>query len=196
MHVEFGFLWKHSFYIMCKLKSVLLILTSHVTYFLRSNIRCTVTRMLTGSYKLNTSAPSLCLFIFMCFVKKRNYIMFFITTCWVKSLVLWAHYNHTFTFLLILWGNHFTWRRTLHPRWVCSSSCSSLITSAVPWTPNFTMKKKQRWFKTLKKKYLLCIINTDQPLYHLLGRQRSTFSNRLLELQCHEDRNRKSYHMQ
>ena len=45
--------------------------------------------------------------------------------------------------------------------------------------------------RTLDK--LLSIMdNTEHPLHHLLDRQRSTFSNRLIQLRCHKDRYRKS----
>lgn len=35
-------------------------------------------------------------------------------------------------------------------------------------------------------------INPDRPLHHTLDRQRSSFSNRLIEPRCHKDRYRKS----
>ena len=46
--------------------------------------------------------------------------------------------------------------------------------------------------RTLDK--LLSIMgNPDHPLHHLLDGQRSTFSNRLIQLCCHKDRYRKSF---
>ena len=46
--------------------------------------------------------------------------------------------------------------------------------------------------RTLNK--LLSIMdNPDHPLHHTLDRQRSSFSNRLIQLRCHKDRYRKSF---
>ncbi len=46
--------------------------------------------------------------------------------------------------------------------------------------------------RTLSK--LLSIMdNPEHPLHHLLDRQRSSFSNRLIQLCCHKDRVRKSF---
>ncbi|MPV02341.1 DUF1891 domain-containing protein [Escherichia coli] len=43
------------------------------------------------------------------------------------------------------------------------------------------------------KKLLSILDNPDHPLHHLLQGQRSTFSNRLLQLRCHKDRYRRSF---
>lgn len=46
--------------------------------------------------------------------------------------------------------------------------------------------------RTLNKLFSI-MDNPDQPLHHTLDRQRSSFSNRLLQLRCPRDRYRKSF---
>jgi hypothetical protein len=47
--------------------------------------------------------------------------------------------------------------------------------------------------RRMLNKLLAILDNPDHPLHPLLDRQRSSFSNRLIQLHCHKDRYRKSF---
>ena len=72
------------------------------------------------------------------------------------------------------------------------------IHEGVVWTKEVGKEGRRRdkeevvEMKALNK--LLSIMdNQEHPLHHLVDRQRSTFSNRLVQLRCRKDRYRKSF---